>query len=371
VREWCLDWYSDVTYQSDAASQPLGPEAGTLRVIRGGSFMDVDAFFRASFRGSMEPRQVLGNQGFRVVKSDVVHRVSQPETDLEPTTEPALPSAANPENSKQTQSPFRLELTDVPAGQFVMGGVTGDATVRPNELPQRTVVFAEPFRISTYEITVGQFREFVEATKYKTEGERTGQGGWLPSRSSSFGSQKPEFIWSNPGYTVSDNLPVTMVSYDDAVAFCQWLSQRDQRTYRLPTEAEWEYCCRAGTEGVHAFPSEQLHDSIWSLHNVGKNLAPRPVGTRRANAWGIHDMVGNVREWCSDWYSETAYQSDPAKFPSGPESGESRVMRGGSYMDVSAFFRSSHRGNMAPTMVVGNLGFRVVEVLKKRESKAD
>lgn len=371
VREWCLDWYSDVTYRSDAESHPVGPETGTLRVIRGGSFMDVDAFFRASFRGSMEPKQVLGNQGFRVVTSDVVHRNKQPAPDHEPKNATALRSSTDRENSKKAQSPVRLEWIDVPAGQFVMGGVNGDATARTNELPQRTVVFAEPFRISAYEITVGQFREFVAVTQYKTEGELSGQGGWLPSRASSFGSQKPEFIWSSPGYMVSDELPVTMVSYGDAVEFCRWMSQRDQRNYRLPTEAEWEYCCRAGTKGVHAFPIEELNDSIWSLHNVGRNLAPRPVGTRRENAWGIHDMVGNVREWCSDWYSETAYQSDPAEFPRGPESGESRVIRGGSYMDVSAFFRSSHRGNMAPSMVVGNLGFRVVEVPQKGESKVD
>jgi formylglycine-generating enzyme required for sulfatase activity len=271
-------------------------------------------------------------------------------------------SSINPEMDIQPRTPFKLKMVDVPAGEFVMGGVIGDEAVRAEELPSRTVVFSRPFRISACEITVGQFREFVEATGCKTEAERSGEGGWIVSRSSSFGKLDPSFIWSNPGYPVSDNLPVTMVSYDDAVAFCEWLSARDQKTYRLPTEAEWEYCCRAGTTEVHSFPIAKINEYVWSLDTAGKNVFPRPVGTRQANAWGIYDMVGNVREWCLDWYSETAYQVDAGRFPAGPETGEKRVVRGGSYSDRDRFFRSSHRGYWPPETVVGNQGFRVVEV---------
>jgi formylglycine-generating enzyme required for sulfatase activity len=275
---------------------------------------------------------------------------------------PSYASTTNGGQALQPRTPFKLKMVDVPAGEFVMGGVSGDEAVRAEELPSRTIVFSRSFRISACEITVGQFREFVEATGYKTEAERSGEGGWLVSRSSSFGKLDPSFIWSNPGYPVSDNLPVTMVSYDDAVAFCEWLSARDQKTYRLPSEAEWEYCCRAGTTEVHSFPIDKINEYVWSLETAGKNVFPRPVGTRKANAWGIYDMEGNVREWCLDWYSETAYQADAGRFPAGPETGEKRVVRGGSYSDRDRFFRSSHRGYWPPETVVGNQGFRVVEV---------
>jgi formylglycine-generating enzyme required for sulfatase activity len=271
-------------------------------------------------------------------------------------------SITSGERAVQPRTPFKLKMVDVPAGEFVMGGVSGDEAVRAEELPSRTVVFSKPFRISVCEITVGQFREFVEATGYKTEAERSGEGGWLVSRSSSFGKLDPSFIWSNPGYPLSDNLPVTMVSYNDAVAFCQWLSERDQKTYRLPTEAEWEYCCRAGTTEVYSFPIAKINEYVWSLNAAGRNVFPRPVGTRKANTWGIYDMEGNVREWCLDWYSETAYQADAARFPAGPETGEKRAVRGGSFMDRERFFRSSHRGYWPPETVVGNQGFRVVEI---------
>jgi formylglycine-generating enzyme required for sulfatase activity len=271
-------------------------------------------------------------------------------------------STTNGGRALQPLTPFKLKMVDIPAGEFVMGGVSGDEAVRAEELPTRNVVFSGPFRISACEITVGQFREFVETKRYKTEAERSGEGGWLVSRASSFGKLDPSFIWSNPGYPLSENLPVTMVSYNDAVAFCQWLSERDHKTYRLPTEAEWEYCCRAGTREVHSFPIAKINEYVWSLDTSGKNVSPRPVGTRQANAWGIYDMVGNVREWCLDWYSETAYQADAAQFPAGPETGEKRVVRGGSYMDRDRFFRSSHRGYWPPETVVGNQGFRVVEI---------
>ena len=279
--------------------------------------------------------------------------------------------ASEERQNEQPPTGFELKMIDIPAGQFVMGGVEEDNLIRSNELPRRMIVFPRPFRISAYEITVAQFREFVRATGYKTEGERSGGGGWLPSASSSYGTRSSEFNWSQSGYLMSENLPVTMVTYNDALAFCEWLSKRDQRFYRLPTEAEWEYCCRAGTSGLHPFPSNQINEFVWSQNNVGDYVAPRPVGTRQPNPWGIYDMIGNVREWCLDWYSDTAYQVDHETYPAGPETGDLRVIRGSCFMDRDSFSRPSHRGYLNPTTVVGNQGFRVVEVLSPASKQSD
>jgi formylglycine-generating enzyme required for sulfatase activity len=152
-----------------------------------------------------------------------------------------------------------------------------------------------------------------------------------------------------------------MVTHQDAVAFCEWLSEREQLPYRLPTEAEWEYCCRAGGIGTYPFPRVSMDDYVWSLNNAGRSLTPRPVATRQPNAWNLFDMAGNVREWCLDWYSDSAYQNDVEEFPNGPESGTLRVIRGGCFIDVDAFFRASHRGSLQPEQVLGNQGFRVVK----------
>lgn len=256
-----------------------------------------------------------------------------------------------------------LKMVDIPAGRYTMGGIPGDSQNRLNELPQRSIDIKKPFRISAYEITIAQFRKFVTAAGYKSEAEKSGEGGWLPNRRSSYFKRDPRFIWSSPGYTVNDDFPVTMVSYNDAIAFCDWLSQYEGKTYRLPTEIEWEYCCRAGTTGSYPFPQNQKDEYVWWLESVGDQLAPRPVGKLKSNAWGLYDMPGNVREWCLDWYSEKAYQQDANLFPEGPPADELRAVRGGCYMDLDAFSRSSHRGYLIPTAVVANQGFRIVEVL--------
>ena len=259
--------------------------------------------------------------------------------------------------------PFELKMVEIPAGQFVMGGIVGDPETRANELPRRTVEFTRPFKISTYEITVGQFREFVDATGYRTEAEVAGQGGWKATPDSSWGEQANILKWSNPGYPIADSLPVTVVTYADSLAFCKWLSQRDGRTYRLPTEAEWEYACRAGTTGAYHFPFEARDAYCWTQFNVKETARPRPVGIRQPNTWGLFDMCGNVREWCMDWYADKAYEMLFKDFPNGPATGDLRVIRGGCFMDKNAFMMSSHRGYLAPTQALNNQGFRVVQEL--------
>lgn len=258
------------------------------------------------------------------------------------------------------KSPVLMKMATIPAGNFVMGACDGDSEARPDELPCRTITFTKPFQMGVYEVTVAQFLEFVEAQRYKTQAESSGFGGWKASTASSWGIQNPDLNWSSPGYPVAADLPVTMVSYEDALAFCAWLSKRDGKNYRLPTEAEWEYACRAGSTSVYPFPFEFRDSYCWSLWNTKKTVCPRPVGTRQPNPWGLFDMGGNAREWCLDWYGEKAYLLSKKEFPQGPSNGTLRVIRGGCFIDMNSFLRSSHRGYLAPEQVLNNQGFRVV-----------
>ncbi|NBY00646.1 MAG: hypothetical protein EBQ87_01485, partial [Planctomycetes bacterium] len=211
------------------------------------------------------------------------------------------------EPMRGVKGPVPMKMVTIPAGHFIMGGSDGDSEARPDELPCRTITFPRPFQMGAYEVTVAQFKEFVEAQGYKTQAESSGLGGWKASTASSWGIQNQDLNWSSPGYPVAADLPVTMVSYEDALAFCVWLSRRDGKNYRLPTEAEWEYACRAGSTDVYPFPFESRDSYCWSLWNTKKTICPRPVGTRQPNPWGLFDMGGNVREWCLDWYGEKSY----------------------------------------------------------------
>ena len=258
------------------------------------------------------------------------------------------------------KSPVPMKMMAIPAGNFVMGACDGDSEALPDELPCRTITFTKPFQMGVYEVTVAQFLEFVEAQGYKTQAESSGLGGWKASTASSWGIQHPDLNWSSPGYPVAADLPVTMVSYEDALAFCEWLSRRDGKNYRLPTEAEWEYACRAGSKDVYHFPIKSRDSYCWSLWNTKKNVCPRPVGTRQPNPWGLFDMGGNAREWCLDWYGEKAYLLSQKEFPQGPVNGTLRVIRGGCFIDMNSFLRSSRRGYLAPDQVLNNQGFRVV-----------
>lgn len=255
-----------------------------------------------------------------------------------------------------------MRLVTIPAGEFVMGGVEGDPMAAPDEWPTRSVRFSRPFGMGATEVTVAQFREFVEDAGYTTEPEVAGKGGWRVGFATSKGVYSSEASWRFPGYGLAEDLPVTTVTYRDAMAFCRWLSQRDKKVYRLPTEAEWEYACRAGGRTVFPYPEDQRDEHSWSSYNTPIWLTPRPVGTLQPNAWGLHDMMGNVREWCLDWYDARAYDTPHDQAPAGPEAGQLRVIRGSCFMDKARLMRSATRGYHEPDEAFNNQGFRVVRV---------
>jgi formylglycine-generating enzyme required for sulfatase activity len=165
--------------------------------------------------------------------------------------------------------------------------------------------------------------------------------------------------WRWPGFDQTDDHPVVNVSWNDATAFCDWLSRQEGQEYRLPTEAEWEYACRAGTTTRFSFGDDDtaLGESAWYSANSGNQT--HPVGEKRPNAFGLYDMHGNIWEWCSDWYSADYYRRSPADDPRGSEAAEDRVFRGGSWGVEPRLARTAYRGRGAPEYRCHFLGFRL------------
>jgi formylglycine-generating enzyme required for sulfatase activity len=171
---------------------------------------------------------------------------------------------------------------------------------------------------------------------------------------------------TNPSrHTGEKNLPVEWVSWDDCQQFIKKLRNKDNKLYRLPTEAEWEYCCRAGTttpfhfgETISTDQANYQGDYTYANGKEGVNREKTtPVGRFPANAWGLHDMHGNVFQWCQDWYGSVP-QNDTVD-PQGPEKGKHRVMRGGSWLDYPKYCRSAFRGSDAPRSSGKNAGLRL------------
>lgn len=162
---------------------------------------------------------------------------------------------------------------------------------------------------------------------------------------------------SNPSTVKGANLPVTDVSWDDCQRFISRLNSLTGMKFRLPTEAEWEYACRGGNKSRnYKYAGSALSDGVaWYESNSGDGT--HPVGTKKANELGIHDMAGNVWEWCADWYGR--YSSVASVNPKGPQSGDSRVFRGGSWFSEAADCRAACRDKSAPTYSSGTLGFRL------------
>jgi formylglycine-generating enzyme required for sulfatase activity len=227
--------------------------------------------------------------------------------------------------------------------------------------------------MGVHEVTVGQFRKFVESEKYKTEAEADGKGGYGYDQSTNGYIQNSKYTWQNPGFTQDDNHPVVNVSWNDAVAFCRWLSRVEGRDYRLPTEAEWEYSCRAGSSREFTFgdDAEQLvgfgnfadaslktkFPNATTVRSDDGSIFTTRVGSYRSNEFGLYDMHGNVFEWCSDWFGE--YPRGSVTDPVGPVTGSYRVYRGGSWYDGAAYCRTAHRHGYDPSSRLSYCGFRV------------
>ncbi len=266
----------------------------------------------------------------------------------------------------------------IPPGEFMMGSSDDDSGARDDEKPQHQVRITRPFYLGATEVTVGQFRSFVDATGYKTDAEKDAQGGFGFNEETKKVEQYPRFSWRNPGFEQTDEHPVVIVSRTDAVAFADWLSTKEGKTYRLPTEAEWEYACRAKTttkfssgddpESLAAVGNiadetlrEKLPNRTWAIAARDGYIFSAPVGRFQPNAFGLRDMHGNVNEWCSDGYDADYYKQSPADDPPGASAEASWVCRGGDMGSGPDECRSAYRRRYTPSRP-GMIGFRLVLV---------
>jgi formylglycine-generating enzyme required for sulfatase activity len=304
---------------------------------------------------------------------------------------------------KVIENAIGMKLVLVPDGHFVMGkqetkeklkkifplaGVDRHGEDRlelADESPAHKVHITKAFYLGQHEVTVGQFRKFVESG-YTPESIADGTGGYgydperVVERDSgeAFAGRDPKYSWLNPGFKQGEDHPVTNVTWNDAVAMCKWLSEKEGKKYRLPTEAEWEYACRAGTSTLYSCGDDpealikvaNLYDADtlknwpqwkeFALKGHDGYAFTSPVGSFKPNAFGLYDMHGNVWEWCSDFHADDYYSKSPEEDPQGPEKGRVRVRRGGSWHTWPLYVRSSYRNWNTATTRYTLMGMRLV-----------
>ena len=281
-----------------------------------------------------------------------------------------------------------MRMVRIPAGDYMMGSLKqeqdwlrltfkkiwreGHKQWFQDELPLHPVRITRPFYMAATEVTVGQFREFIKETKHKTDAEK-GDGGMIWSNKEERWVPKKDMKWDAVPWRTADDHPAVFVSWNDAQAFCRWLSRKEKRTYRLPSEAEWEMACRGGSVWVrypwgNRLPGDhdsnfgdgnaKLPESLTTVEDGYEYVAP--VGNYPPNGFGLYDMAGNVMEWVEDYYGRNYYENSPLENPKGPGSGTSRVNKGGNWFASPADDRCAFRGFSGQEMSFWNLGFRVV-----------
>jgi sulfatase modifying factor 1 len=267
-----------------------------------------------------------------------------------------------------------MKLALLPAGQFKMGAPQNEKGRFDDEIPIRMVTLSRPFYMGIHPLTRGQFAAFIKDSGYGTEAEKD---GWAFVWSGSRWEKINGASWKKPGFDQDDDHPVVCVSWHDAMAFCAWLSRKSGKAVRLPTEAQWEYACRAGTTTAYLWGDDPEEGKGWcngADQTAGKQFPiwttfgwddgyvfTSPVGRFKANAFGLHDMTGNVWQWCADWYDKEYLKLRGARIdPAGPAAGTYRVARGGSWHSSPPYCRSAARRKESPAFRLNVTGFRVV-----------
>ncbi|MBO4544782.1 MAG: formylglycine-generating enzyme family protein [Verrucomicrobia bacterium] len=312
VYEWCLDWFE--AYPTSAMSDPVGPVVGVERIMRGGGCFSDARFCRSALRNYYTPNDAFNYTGFRVALAPVNMNITVSLLDT-----------------------VILDMIWIEPGTFTMGSPESELGRSDDEI-QHEVTLSEGYWMGKYEVTQAQY----EAV--------TGR---------------------NPSNFKGADLPVEQISWNDAMDFCGKLTEIEKTAgrlpsgyeYTLPTEAQWEYACRAGTttalnSGKNLSDMEEcseMDEVGWYLPNSNKTT--HPVGQKQPNAWGLYDMHGNVWEWCLDWYGD--YPTIAVTDPTGPSTGFRRVQRGACWDYNALLCRSANRNSFGPSLKGFNFGFRV------------
>ena len=390
VWERCDDWYGN--YPAGAITDPTGPTNGAVRVMRGCSWNYLPKDCRSAKRGWVEPDGNNITVGFRVCQADPVKMSHVAEPPQAPIAAPkgwsvksrrtrvGTPKGEAAKEIAFYRNSIGQEFVLIPAGEFMMGSrlkpdetvsmFGGESDYYKYEYPRHHVTLSKPFYMAATEITRAQFAQFVRETAYTTSAEKE---GWAIAWKEDALARAEGVSWKTPGFAQTDRDPVVCISWNDAVAFCQWLGRKEGRSYRLPTEAQWEYAARADTTTL--FPwgdsigggegwvnvmdltaGEEFPDRITVDWRDGY-VFTSPVGSFNANAWGLFDMMGNAWEWCLDWSGN--YPDGAVSDPKGPSTTDWRGFRGGSWLRGIVTCRSSYRGYDEPNARSTETGFRV------------
>ena len=294
-----------------------------------------------------------------------------------------------------------MKFVRIPAGEFMMGSNETVASLQADfpqlevkrldelsdEMPLHRVKISRAFDLGQTEVTRAQFEQFLNLSGYVPESVRDKTGGYgysvqhdrnRPEKADAFAGRDPAYSWKTPGFEQANDHPVVNITWHDAMAMAKWLSQKENATYRLPTEAEWEYACKAGTQTrfPHGNDPQALtkwanlfdaaatpHWQRWqdkALPGNDGHAFTSPVASYPPNAFGLYDMVGNAWEWVSDHYAENYYKTSPAVDPQGPDAGHLKVRRGGSWHTWPIYARCSYRNINAPDSRYTLLGMRLL-----------
>jgi formylglycine-generating enzyme required for sulfatase activity len=230
-----------------------------------------------------------------------------------------------------TVNSIGMEFVMIPPGSFRMGGDKNREQAEDHENPIHTVSFSKPILMGKHAVTQGQWFTVMDG---------------------------------NPSRFKDDLRPVEMVSWNDAQVFIKALNNIEKtETYRLPTEAEWEYAARAGSESAYAFGGNANGLGQYAWYRKNSHNQTHPVGELEPNAWGLYDMHGNVHEWCQDWFDREYYSRSPSHAPSGPEEGLARSLRGGDWGSGRWYCRCASRSLSSPDRRSNRVGFRLVHVV--------
>jgi formylglycine-generating enzyme required for sulfatase activity len=410
VMQWCADFYGPDYYAQSPHNDPDGPSSAADHVLRGGCRANRAAICRSAFRNHAGPVDHSFDFGLRVVVEVARNESAGTKPAAEAVRPPPAAQAGTGRTRKHGGGPppaqpsmtageaaqvqrqwaqylgvgveesnsLGMPLMLIPPGGFQMGAVPeetawagehGEKTPQnqerlASEAPRHPVQITRPFYLAKHLVTQAEFEKLMGVNPSAFAARQIDPSAFprpLPE-----GELKIRQVDANKvaGKDTSRH-PVETVTWQEAVEFCRRLSalpgeRAVKRTYRLPSEAEWEYACRAGTT-TRWYPGDDpagLADASWFKENSGG--VTHPVGEKKTNAWGLCDMQGNVRQWCADWFAADWYQQSPASDPVGPPSGTYRVLRGGFCRNDPPAFRSASRFYSTPAARGHAFGFRVV-----------